>query len=217
VGVAVLALSHGEGFDAVFASLGVAVSPLGDVVKPPAGEIAEAADRLGRADVVVLANHKNVVMAARQAASIARSTIHVVPTQTLPQGVAAALAFDPDESAATNAAAMEAASRTVRTVEVTIAAASRMAHGVEAREGEAIALVDDRLVASAPTIEAALIAGLDAADASAPGLVTLYGGRDLSEGDLEALAAAVVARYPGVEVEAVPGGQPLYPVIASVE
>jgi dihydroxyacetone kinase-like predicted kinase len=112
---------------------------------------------------------------------------------------------------------MDAARRKVRTVEVTIAAASRMADGVEAREGEAIALVDDRLVASSPSVEAALFAGLAAAEVEEGALVTLYGGRDLPERDLEAIAAAVAARYPGVEVEAVAGGQPLYPVIASVE
>ncbi|MEX0784362.1 MAG: DAK2 domain-containing protein [Dehalococcoidia bacterium] len=217
VGLGVVAMSQGAGFDAVFESLGVAVSPLGEVVKPPAGEIAAAADRLGKADVVVLANHKNVILAAQQAAGLARSTIHVVPTETLPQGVAAALAFDPDENAATNVAAMDAARTTVRTVEVTIAAATRSADGVEARGGEAIALVDDRLVASSPSIEAVLMAGLEAAGTADGSLVTLYGGRDLAPGQLAELATAVAACYPGIEIESVDGGQPLYPVIASVE
>ncbi|MGH2607807.1 MAG: DAK2 domain-containing protein [Tepidiformaceae bacterium] len=216
-GVAVLAMSHGRGFDQVFQSLGVAVAALGEVVKPPAGDIAGAADRLAKADVIVLANHKNVVMAAQQAASLARCTIHVVATQTLPQGIAAALAFDPEEPAATNVATMDRARADVRTVEVTLAAADRIADGVQARAGEPIALVDDRLIASAASIIEALVAGLDEAGAATGALVTLYGGRDLPAGELEALSGAVAERYPGVEVEAVAGGQPMYPVIASVE
>lgn len=217
VALAVLAMSHGDGFDEVFRSLGVAVAPLGDVVKPPAGEIAAAADRLGKADVIVLANHKNVVMAAHQAGVLARCTLHVIPTETLPQGVAAALAFDPDEPVAANAAAMDRARGSVRTVEVTRAAADRTADGVRARAGEPIAMVDDRLVAASTTIEQALLAGLEEAGAGGGGLITLYGGRDLPKGELVALGASVGDRFRGLEVETVEGGQPLYPVIASVE
>jgi hypothetical protein len=217
VGVAVLAMSSGPGFDEVFRSLGTAVAPLGKVVKPPAGEIAAAADRLAKADVIVLANHRNVVMAARQAADLARCSIHVVPSESLPQGVAAALAFDPDEPAAANVAAMDAARANVRTVEVTIAAADRVADGVQARAGQPIALVDDRLVAAAEGIEEALRAGLEEAGAGDAALVTLYGGQDVDAGELDRLSLAVKERFPGIEVESVEGGQPLYPVIASVE
>ena len=217
VGVAVLAVSHGGGFNAVFESLGATVFPLGDVAKPPAGELATAADALRKADVILLPNHKNVLLAARQAAELASTTLHVVATGTLPQGVAAALAFDPDESAARNAQVMAEAARNVRTVEVTIAAASRSADGVEAREGEAIALVDDVLVASNPEIRAALLAGLAQAASEPASLVTLYGGEALRAGELDALALAVRAAHPEIEVETVDGGQPLYPIIASVE
>ncbi len=216
-GIAVLALSHGVGFDAIFASLGASVFPLGEVLKPPAGEIAAAADALRKADVIVLPNHKNVLLAAQQAASLARSTLHIVPTTTLPQGIAAALGFDADETAATNADAMLAGAKAVRTVEVTIAAASRSADGVEAREGEAIALVDDLLVSSEVSIVAAAFAALRVAGADVAGLVSLYGGSGFGPDELSALAAAARREFPGVEIEAIYGGQPLYPVIASVE
>lgn len=215
--MALLALSRGAGFDAVFESLGAAVADLGLLEKPPAGEIADAADALQVPDVIVLPNHKNVLLAARQAAELTRCTLHVVPTTSLPQGVAAALAFDGDEPVADAVAAMEEALTSVRTIEVTIAGATRTADGVAVRVGEAIALVDGRLVASRTTPLEALIAGLGTAPIVRGALVTLYGGEELTEGELEAARAAIEEAHPGVEVEAVEGQQPLYRFIASVE
>ena len=216
-GVAVLALSHGAGFNAVFESLGASVFPLGTIGKPPSGELAAAADALRKADVIILPNHKNVLLAAQQAVALAGTTLHVVPTSTLPQGLAAALAFDPGESVAANVRAMADSARSVRTVEVTIAASSRSADGVQARAGETLALVDDVLVASEPGAADALLAGLRHAGAASRSLVTLYGGEDLEPGTLGALADAARAALPGVEVEVIDGGQSLYPIIASVE
>ena len=216
-GIAVLAMSRGEGFDQVFKSLGVAVSDLGLIEKPPAGRIAGAADALRIPDVIVLSNHKNVRLAAEQAVSLARCTIHLVPTTSLPEGVAAAMAFDPDESAAANVAAMKEAAEGVTTVEVTIAAASRTAGGIDVREGQAIALLDGHLVAAEETPRQALLAGLRRANLTRGSLVTIYGGMDTAPGELEAARAGVEAAFDGVEVEALSGGQPLYPFIASVE
>jgi len=217
VRLALLALSRGEGFDAIFRSLGAHVTDLGEVVNPPAGDIAAAADALSVPDVIVLSNHKNVILAARQAAKLTRCTLHVVPTESLPQGVAAALALDPDESATANVAAMERATATVRTVEVTRAAASRRANGVSVRKGDAIALADGKLIEAASSYVDALIAGLNAAGAAHAGLVTVYGGAEVDQEATDHIRNAVAAAFPGVEVEAVHAGQPLYALIASVE
>lgn len=215
--IAVLAMSRGEGFDRVFESLGVAVSDLGLIEKPPAGRIADGADALRIPDVIVLSNHKNVRLAAEQAVSLATCTIHLVPTTSLPQGVAAAMAFDPEESAAANVAAMTEAAKRVTTVEVTIAAASRTADGVDVREGQAITLLDGRLIAASATTREALLAGLQLAGPNPGSLVTIYGGEDIPPAELDAARAEVEATFDGVEVEALSGGQPLYPFIASVE
>ncbi len=215
--VAVLAMSPGAGFDVLFASLGVAVARLHEMEKPSAREIAEAANRLNTADVIVLPNHANVVMAARQAAEVARCTITVVATRSLPQGLAAALAFTGNASAAAEAAAMAEALPPVRTVEVTVAAADRTTDGVQVRAGEAIALVDGRLVASVPALGDALEMGLEAANAGAGGLISIYGGAGIGEPELSTLRARIGAHFTGVSVDVLPGGQELYPYIASVE
>ncbi|WP_322795399.1 DAK2 domain-containing protein, partial [Tepidiforma sp.] len=116
-----LAISRGAGFDAVFESLGAAVLDMGDVEKPAAGEIARLADALHTADVIVLPNHRNILLAAEQAAGLTRCTLHVVPTLSLPQGIAAALAFDPDAAVRDLLARMAEAAGRVKTVEVTTA------------------------------------------------------------------------------------------------
>ncbi len=215
--VALLAMSRGAGIDQVFQSLGAAVADLGEVVKPPAGEIAAAAEGLGVADVIVLPNHKNVILAAEQAKGLARCSLHVLPTESIPQGIAAAVAFNGAENVKTNLAAMRVALGGVATVEVTVAAADRSADGVQARKGEYIAIFDDRLVASRADLGVALVAGLGLAGASTAALVTLYTGAAVREAEGVGLVERVRAEFPGVEVERIEGGQPLYPVIASVE
>ncbi len=215
--VAVLALSHGEGFNQVFASLGAEVADLGEVVKPPAGDIAAAADALSVPDVIVLPNHKNVVLSARQAATLARCTLHVVPTESLPQGVAALVAFNPEVGAAINVAEMSASAPTVRTIEVTIAAADRKVEGIAITTGQAIALVDGRLVAAAASAVEALTEGLRTAGVAPGALVTIYSGDDVSATAFDEARLEIRRLFPEVELEAVAGGQPLYAFIASVE
>lgn len=214
--LAVLALSRGEGFDAIFEGLGAHVVDLGGVVKPAAGDIAAGADALATPDVIVLPNHKNVILAARQAARLTRCTLTVVETESLPQGVAAAVAFDPQAPTARAAAAMRDAARQVTAIEVTVAAADRTAGGVTVKRGEAIALVAGHLVASAASGVDALLAGLRAAGAGEGGLVTVYTGED-ARGREETARVAVAAAFPGTEVQFLDGGQPLYEFVASVE
>ena len=217
VKVALLAMSRGAGFDEIFESLGATVSDLGFVEKPPAGQIAEAADALRVADVIVLPNHKNVLMAAEQAKELATCTLHVVSTVSLPQGIAAAMAFDASEPAAANREAMAEAATSVKTVEVTVAGATRRAEGIDVKEGEALALLDGDLVGAARSVQGALFEGVAHAQPARGQLVTVYVGEAVAEGEATEAVAALAARFPAVEVERVAGGQPLYHYIASVE
>ncbi|HNM78498.1 MAG TPA: hypothetical protein PKI89_09045, partial [Tepidiformaceae bacterium] len=202
---------------AVFEGLGAAVSDLGVVEKPSAGQIAAAADALLAPDVIVLPNHKNVVLAAEQARAISRATLHIAPAATLVQGIAAAMAFDPDETASTNLAAMAAAAAAVRTVEVAVATADRTSDGIAVREGQALALLDGRLVAAVASAAEALAAGIAAASPGRGSLVTLYAGETVGDEELERTTAMIRDQFPAVEVEALRGDQPLYVYIASIE
>ncbi|MGE0600529.1 MAG: DAK2 domain-containing protein [Dehalococcoidia bacterium] len=215
--VAILAMSRGAGFDEIFESLGATVSDLGVVEKPPAGQIASAADALRTPDVIVLANHRNVVLAAEQAKELADCTLHVIPTTSLPQGIAAAIAFDSGDSPATNVAAMSAAAKTIKTIEVTIAGADRTSGGIEVKKGLPIVLVEGKLAGTAESAGDALVDGLRIAGVERGQLVTIYAGDGVSEADLSAVAEKASTLANDIEVEVVIGGQPLYPFIASIE
>lgn len=212
-----LALSRGDGFDQIFESLGAVVSDLGLVEKPPAGEIAEAADALRVPDVVVLANHRNVILAAELAASLTTCTLQVVRTRSLPEGIAAALAFDREEPGSTNIPLMERAASQVRTVEVTTAGASRTTEGIAVVEGDAIVLLDGTLVAAGGAPGDMLLAGIARIAPTRGALITIYAGLEVDDADLQSAATAARTRWPAVEVEALRGGQPLYQFVASVE
>lgn len=214
--VAVLALSPGQGFDAVFRDLGVHVLRLGEITKPSAGEIAAAAEAIRVPDIVVLPNHENVLLAAQQAVALTSCSLHVVPSVTLPQGVAAAFAFDATAPLDVTTVTLAAAIATVRTVEVTRATASRTAEGIAVREGDWLALLDTRLVTTAVDSVSALIAGLRATAIDEPELITVYRGEGPDTEDAS-LLDALAESFPGSEVQILAGGQPLYVFIASIE
>ena len=217
VPVAVLAMSPGPGFDQVFTSLGVHTAPMLDIVKPAAGAIAEAADALGARTVVFLPNHKNVVMAALQAVALARCRLIVIQTESLPQGIAAAVVFDPGADPNEIAEAMDEAREEVLAIEITVAPADRTAEGVTVRAGEAIALINGKLILTAATPADALMRALNRVAEGSGGLVTIYGGADVDDAALARTgdhARTILGAY---TVETVRGGQALYPYIASVE
>jgi hypothetical protein len=212
-----LALTRGPGFAAVLQGLGAQVMKLGDIEKPSAGDIAAAADALGTAAVVVLPNHKDAILAARQAVTLAHCDLRVIETASLPQGIAAAMAFLPGDDAAEAEETLRRAVTLVTTVEVTTAAADRTAGGIAVSQGDAIALVDGQLKARAATHLDALIAGLRAAGAAEECLLTVYTGDDVLPAQVEHLRDVLRLAFSRATVELVDGGQGLYPFIASVE
>jgi dihydroxyacetone kinase-like predicted kinase len=212
--LAMLALSPGAGFDAVFAELGASTMPMGSGLKASAGEIATAADALRSADVVVLPNHVNLLMPARQAAEIAGCTLHVVATRNLAEGIAAAFAFDESATVEASVGRLNEARSGVHCVEVTTAAADRSADGVRVSAGQSIVLVDGALRAAGHGLLDLLVEGLRLAGAGAGATVTVYLGEGAPSAEpvAERLEDALEA-----DVQVLPGGQKLYPFIASVE
>ncbi len=214
--VAVLALSSGRGFDRAFRDFGARVAPLGEMVKPSAGDIARAADAMGVPDVIVLPNHENVLLSAQQAIELTGCDLHIVPSKTLPQGLAALLNYDPEQGIEHNVREMKTGLDGVATVEVTQATADRTADGVDVKAGEFIALADGRLVASTADALEALAAGIKAAAPDEASLVSVFLGEDAAAEEAD-ISSRIGAELPGAELEVVDGGQPLYVFIASIE
>ena len=213
-----VAVAAGEGLASVFRSFGCTkVVSGGPTMNPSTRDIVEAIDACPTEDVVVLPNDKNIIMAAQQAVELTSKRLRVVPTRSIPQGIAALLVLNQDSDLETNAQAMDEARQGVRTVEVTRAVRSTVLKGVKVREGQIIAIVDDELKLAAQSAEEAAMQSLEELTGDGTSLIALYYGADTTEAQAQALAEELRQRYAGHEVEVVFGGQPHYNYIISVE
>ena len=216
--VGMVAVALGDGMEAVFRGLGViGVVAGGDTMNPSVQELKDAAERANAEAVVLLPNNRNVVPAAEQAAESAGKPVYVVPTKSMPQGVAAALAFDADAGAEENAEDMTAAAGEVRTGEVTTAVRSASVDGVDVEAGQLMGLLEHRVVAAGGALPDVVAAVLREAEVSEGELVTLYAGEPVAEDDGASVADALAAAFPGVELEVMRGGQPHYHFLISIE
>jgi dihydroxyacetone kinase-like predicted kinase len=189
-------------------------------MNPSANDVLEAARRTRAKTVVVLPNNGNVVMTAQQAANVAQDeglTLVVVPTKTVPQGIAAQLAFSADGSAEQNAAAMQEAAGAVRTVEVTRAVRSVSLDGVDVKEGDTLGLLDDKVVASGPDCLAVARQAIEQGGGAGAELITVYRGKDVQEAEANAFVERLRGSFPKASIELVTGGQPHYDYLISVE
>jgi DAK2 domain fusion protein YloV len=217
-GVGVVAVAAGAGLEALFASLGATVVRGGQTMNPSAGDIVAAIERSAAADVIVLPNNKNIVLAAKQAASaLPGRRVHVIETRSVPAGVAALVARNEELSRDENLEAMQEAAAAVRAAEVTLAARGTRVNGIDVREGQPIGIVQGDLTVAEDTLPAAVMSCVrQLASDGGVTLVTLYAGSDANEDETASLADAVRETF-GVEVEVVAGGQPHYPYLIGAE
>lgn len=216
--ISTVAVVAGEGMAAVFHSLGCAqVVSGGPTMNPSARDILAAVEASSTDTVIILPNDKNVIMTAEQVRELTQKRVRVLPTRSMPQGIAALLALNPEMDLDANLAAMEEASRGIRTIEVCRAVRSTRVGGVGVREGEVIAIVDDELRLTAGSPGEAVRQALEELAVEGTSLITLYYGADVGREEAEALGEELRRLYPHHEVEVVFGGQPHYYYIVSLE
>ena len=216
--IAAVAVAPAMGIARVFASLGVAmIVEGGQTMNPSTEEILNAFENLPTDKIVILPNNKNVLMTARQALDLTAKHVAVVPSKSVPQGIAAMLALTPDGDFETSVATMTKALSTVKTGEVTIATRSVEMDGVDVKEGQVIGLLNGRLAVAGDDPESVTLEMLAQAGVEEAELVTLYYGADLSVMRANQLADKIRERFPKQEVELIEGGQPHYQLIFSVE
>ncbi len=214
----VVAVVAGDGLAAIFRDFGVAaVVQGGQSANPSTGELLEAVEAVEAGEIVILPNNPNVVLAARQVASMTERVVVVVPTRNAAEGFAALLALDPNLDATANAAPMTAASRALQTLVVTEAVRDARIGGRKVKRGQTIALdPEDGLVAVDSDREKCVLAAVATFEAGFE-LVTVFygGGADLQEA--EGTARRIGSILPGVEVEVRRGGQPFYRYLIAAE
>ena len=215
--LAVVAVAAGEGLAALFLESGCGhVIQGGQTMNPSVQQIMQGVQRAGAENTIFLPNNKNIVLTAQQVAA-SDPTVHVVPTRSIPQGVAALLAYNPLSPLEENLAAMEETLSVVTTIEVTRAVRDTSVDGVTVSLGDYIALLDDRLVITAQSPEAALEEAIALAGVETDSILTIYRGADADPEAAEACAVALESKTPGVQVDRLYGGQPHYHYLASIE
>jgi DAK2 domain fusion protein YloV len=217
-GTVVVAVVAGAGNQQLFRELGChAVVDGGQSMNPSAAQLLKAVEELGVEEVVILPNNGNVILTAEQAAGMSSLHIAVVPAKSIPSGLAAMVVFDPTKDAVGNARIMQDAIVDVRYAEVTHAVRDSELDGLEVKMGQAMAIVDGRLVAAADDIPAAFGGVLEEfarGGAEYVTVLTALNGSGTTREQLEEVAERVA---PDAEVSFHEGGQPLYPILASAE
>jgi hypothetical protein len=214
----VLAVAAGDGLAAIFRDFGVAgVVQGGQAANPSTGELLGAIEGVRAREVIVLPNNPNVVLAARQVASMTQRPVAVVPTRNAAEGFAALLALDPQLDAAGNASQMAEAARAIQTLVVTEAVRDATIAGHKVKRGQTIALdPDDGLVAVDSDRDKCVVAAVSTLRAGFE-LVTLFYGDGADLAEAEAMARRIGSVLPGVDVEVRHGGQPYYRYLISAE
>ena len=219
-GIALVAVAPGEGLAQLFReTANASVVSGGQTMNPSVAQLINAAESSGGEDVILLPNNKNVAITAVQATERENETqnLHVIPTSTVSQGIAAALAFNPQVTAEQNLQAMNDAVAAVVSIEVTRAIRDTTVEGTPVSEGDYMGLVEGKLSILENSAEAALLSTLAGVGLSDDHIVTVYWGADTDEETTQAVAEKIEEQTPGIQVDLVFGGQPHYPYFASVE
>ena len=214
-----LAVCAGDGLASVFTDLGAdGVISGGQTMNPSTESILKEIKKVRAHTVFVLPNNKNIIMAAQQCAGLTEKKVIVIPTASIPQGVSAMMAVDPDMSDADAIAkAMTDAAQCVSTAQITYAARNSDFDGFDIHEGDYLALLDGKLLGTDRDVSALLDALSDEAASREAEFVTVFYGEDVSEEDARKASEIFTRKCPDAEVTLICGGQPVYYYIISIE
>lgn len=214
-----IAVSVGEGLDEIFKGLNVDyIISGGQTMNPSTEDILNAIDKINADNIYVLPNNKNIILAAQQAESLVEDkNIVVIPSKTIPQGIAAMIGFIPDSSVEENKEAMIESMSYVKSGEITYAVRDTVIDDKEIKEGNIMGIGDAGILSVGEEIADTTVDMIKEMQDEDSEIVSLYYGAEVTEEDANALAQKIMEILPELEVEVYHGGQPIYYYIASVE
>ena len=216
--IAVVVVSPGDGLSRIFASLGVAaIISGGQTMNPSTEEILKSFEDLPTDRIIILPNNKNIILAADTAKSLSVKDVQVVPSKNIAQGLSALLQLEPDGDLNSVFEAMKTSINDVDCGEVTLATRTVDLDGIKVEEGKFIGLSNGKLVVSSKTIEATTLDLLKKMEVEKREHITIFYGSNITEAEIEKIAAKIKKTYPSLEIEIHEGGQPHYFMILSVE
>lgn len=215
---AIVTVAMGTGIAELLKSIGAsAVIEGGQTMNPSTEDIVKAIKDVGAERVIILPNNKNIVMAAKQAAEVIGIEAAVVETKSVPEGLAAILAFNPEAEVAENEQNMSKAAAGVKTGQVTYSIRDTSIDGIDIKKDDFMGLAGSKIIISNPSLDEVMKTLLESLIDEDDEIVTVIYGEDVSEEDAMAIADFVESTYDHTEVELYNGKQPLYPYILSVE
>ncbi|HQQ39870.1 MAG TPA: DAK2 domain-containing protein [Clostridia bacterium] len=216
-----LAVSSGEGIDELFRALAVdALISGGQTMNPSIDTIASAINKINARKVFVLPNNSNIILAAQQASELTEKGVVLIPTKTIPQGIAACMAYSKDASVEENEAAMKGAIGDVVSGAVTYAVRDTTIEGTKIKKGDIIGLINNHMAVSCASVEEstiALVRKMITEKGDSGSTVTLYYGEGQDENNAAAIADTLQGEFPDAEVVVLAGGQPLYYYYVAVQ
>lgn len=213
-----VAIGMGDGIQKVFTDLNAdAFISGGQTMNPSTEDILAAAENINAENIIVLPNNSNIILAATQAREISEKNIHVIPSKSIPQGIAAMLAFKEEYDIDKNVESMSEAIKEVKTGQVTYAVRDTVFNDMEIKKDEIIALYDGDIVSHGSSIEDQTLELIQKMVDEDSFLVTVFYGSDVEKNRAEGLKARIEEVAEECDIEIIYGGQPLYYYIISVE
>ncbi|WP_042332660.1 DAK2 domain-containing protein [Desulfosporosinus orientis] len=215
----VVAVAMGQGIADVFISLGVdEVVYGGQTMNPSTEDLAEAVRKVSARQVFILPNNGNIVMAARQVKDVVQDCqVHVIPSKSIPQGIAALLSFNSEGDADTNIKNMERGMSSVGSGEVTYAVRDSQYGDLTISQGDILGLIEDVIVTTGKLLFEVAQSTLEKMEWKTHDLVSIFYGEETKPEEVERLQDWLQEENPSIEVEVHPGRQPLYYYIFGVE
>ncbi|MBP8996787.1 MAG: DAK2 domain-containing protein [Anaerolineaceae bacterium] len=216
--IAVVAVSPGIGLSQIFASQGAsAIISGGQTMNPSTQEILKAFEDLPTDKVIILPNNKNIILAANTAKTLSVKQVEVIPTKNVSQGISAILRWNPEGDFQQVVDDMNESLEEADCVEITTATRNVILNGVEVKKGKIIGLLNGKLMVAADAVENAVLEILQKTDLDNRERITIFYGSELTEAEANSIAKQIEDKYPDHEIEVHFGGQPLYPIIMSLE
>ena len=214
-----IAVSVGEGLSEIFKGIGVDyMIEGGQTMNPSTEDMINAIDKVNADVIYIFPNNKNIILAAEQAKYLVEDKqIIVVPSKTIPQGIAAMISFSPEAGPEENLENMVEEMGRVHTGQITYAVRNTNIDGMEIREGDIMGIGDSGMLAVEQDVATAVMKTLERMVDEDSELISVYFGADVEEADAESLLEQIEEAYPDCEVELNNGGQPVYYYLLSVE
>jgi uncharacterized protein len=216
--IGVIAVAAGKGLVGALRSMGAScVVRGGQTMNPSTEELLQAVERMPVDQVIILPNNKNILLAANQVLALTGKQVEVVPSRSVPQGLAALSVFNRDASLDANARSMRTAIQDVHSVEITRAVRDVELNGVRVVSGQYIGLIDGDLVESGPDTYDVAVRTMQRLRDQEPELLTIFAGEDATSEATRELQESAAEIFPGAEIEVLEGNQPHYRFVISIE